>query len=212
MDNCAVTIVGYGDSITLAGRQEEKDRWLVVLGRSLEQAFPDRAFTVINSGVGGQTSREGLRRMDRDVVVHKPDWVLVQFGGNDATRDEGRHVSFEEFGENLDAVLSGVKAGTSAQVLLLTFPPIIDDWHAWGHDPFYEEWGGADGCVEEYRKITRRFAGENGLPLADIDRALRAVEAREGQGTCTLTDGVHLTTRGNAVAAEEVFRVLKGEV
>lgn len=56
---------------------------------------------MINSGVGGNTSREALDRIGKDVLVYRPDLVMVEFGGNDATPDPNREVSPDEFEENL---------------------------------------------------------------------------------------------------------------
>lgn len=207
-----VVVVGYGDSITLAKRQEPQNRWLTLLKVHLERAFPARVFEIINSGAGGNTSREGLARIERDVLDRHPDWVLVEFGGNDATPVKERHVSFEEYDRNLHAILTRIREATNARVVLLTFPPIIDEWHAFGSRDAFNEWDGPDAYVEEYRKITRRFAEHHGLILADIDKDLRKVEQTEGRGTCILRDGVHLTARGNAVVAEAVFAVLKTEL
>ncbi|MFZ4694539.1 MAG: DUF2961 domain-containing protein [Verrucomicrobiia bacterium] len=35
----------------------------------------------------GNTSAEGLKRIEADVLVHMPGLVLVEFGGNDAVHD-----------------------------------------------------------------------------------------------------------------------------
>ena len=207
-----VTIVGFGDSITLACRQPEDKRWLNVFGDMLEQRFPDRSFRTINAGAGGNTSREGLARLATDVLPHSPDWVLVQFGGNDATTDAKRHVSCEEFRANLQAIKSRVQEATDARIAVLTFPPVIDDWHGWGHDEFYRQWGGCDGCIEEYRKIARDFARQESLPLVDLNRAIREAARENGNEKYILPDGVHLTEDGNLAVAHEVFGVLCGRM
>ena len=41
---------------------------------------------VINAGIGGHTSWQGLERMDRDVLSKNPNTCFVAFGGNDLTR------------------------------------------------------------------------------------------------------------------------------
>jgi len=41
---------------------------------------------------------------------------------------------------------------------LLTFPPIINEWHAARSDPYYAPWGGLDQCVEAYRQRTCEVA------------------------------------------------------
>lgn len=202
------TIVGFGDSITLASRQPENKKWLNLLGTQLTQEFPGCAFEMVNAGVGGNTSREGLARIDRDVIPHAPDYVLVQFGGNDATRDETRHVPLDEFGSNLEAIRQRIAESTSAQIVLLTFPPVIEEWHAYGNDPFYKERGGQDTFIERYRERSRSFAQAHGFPIADISRTLRSAAGEHDVATYILPDGVHLTAEGNRVVAETIHDVL----
>ena len=97
----ALTIVAFGDSITQAKEVAPEKRWPELLRAALQARMPGRGFAVVNAGVGGNTSREGLARIERDVLAHRPDWVLVEFGGNDATHDPARHVPPDEFAANM---------------------------------------------------------------------------------------------------------------
>ena len=49
--------------------------------------FPKTAFTYINAGVGGTTSQFGVSRVDEDVLLYKPDFVIVEFSVNDDNND-----------------------------------------------------------------------------------------------------------------------------
>jgi lysophospholipase L1-like esterase len=199
-------VVVFGNSITQAGHQPEDKRWPDLLQTKLQARFPAARVTVINAGVGGNTSREGLQRMERDVLAHDPDWVTVEFGGNDAVPEKDRHVSLEEFRSNLEAVRTGIERNTKAKILLLTFPPIINEWHVYHQHPFYQGHDGIDGYIEHYRQSTRAFAARYRFPLADIDPALRQAIGKDGPEKYILPDGVHLTEQGNRVVAEETFR------
>ena len=201
-------IVAFGDSITQASGQPEGEKWIDLVGARLRARFPERDFVAINAGVGGNTSREGLARMKTDVLAHRPDYVLVQFGGNDATTDSARHVSLEEYDENLEKIRESVVGETGGAVVLLTFPPIIDEWHGWGDHEMYREAGGCDRYIEQYRQVTRAFAERHGLLLIDLDLALKAACATGGPGEYILPDGVHLTENGNEVVAETVYQAL----
>jgi len=207
----AITTVAFGDSITAAGNQDPGDRWPEILRGDLQEQFPEREITMVNAGVGGNTSREGLSRFEQDVLVHDPHFVLVEFG-NDATPEPDRHVSCEKFVSNLNAIKKGVEERSGGCVVLLTFPPIIDHWHSWYENEFYQQNGGQDAYQENYREATRRLSSEHGMPLADIDRALRTEMSVRGPGECILPDGVHLTARGNQCVAETVLAVLSPEI
>lgn len=192
-------IVVFGDSITNASTEmPETQRWPLLLEQALKRKFPTKTIRVVNAGVGGNTSREGLARLEKDVLRHKPDCVVVQFGGNDATPEPNRRVSLDEYRANLDAMRKG-SASVGAKMVLATFPPIVDRNHVWWYAAF-KDFGGQDAFVEQYREITRRFAEENGLGLIDLDRAIR-----RNPDEFILKDGVHLTAEGNKVTAELVF-------
>lgn len=49
--------------------------------------FPKTAFTYINAGVGGTTSQFGVSRVDEDVLLYKPDFVIIEFSVNDDNTD-----------------------------------------------------------------------------------------------------------------------------
>ena len=49
--------------------------------------FPKTAFTYVNAGVGGTTSQFGVARVDEDVLLYKPDFVVIEFSVNDEDTD-----------------------------------------------------------------------------------------------------------------------------
>jgi len=204
-----ITIVAFGDSITLESRQSEDKRWVRLTESKLNGIYPNKVFRILNSGVGGNTSREGLARIEQDVLSHKPDYVLVEFGGNDPTPDIERYVPFEEYESNLDCMWKKIVNEAKAQMLLLTFPPVINEWHAYSKHQFYDKWGGFENCVEQYRQITMNFAMKHAIVLIDINKALRKKIMHNSASRYILPDGVHLTDNGNSVVAETVFYSLQ---
>lgn len=198
-------IVAFGDSITLAAAQSPEKKWVNILSQKLNTGS-NVQWILINAGVGGNTSREGLARIEKDVLSHRPNVVFVEFGGNDATNDMNRHVSLDEFTQNLEKMLKSLTK-ISAQMVIVTFPPIIDQWHSIGTHEFYAKWGGLDHCVEEYRQASREFAKKHGLPLADIDIAFREAFKIQEAASLILPDGVHLTDKGNELVAEVIGKI-----
>jgi pimeloyl-ACP methyl ester carboxylesterase len=80
-------IVCLGDSVTgvyyhTGGRRA----WPELLQLALQQALPEQAVEVVNAGISGQTTRDGLARLERDVFAHQPQVVTISFGLNDLTR------------------------------------------------------------------------------------------------------------------------------
>lgn len=206
------TIVGFGDSIAEAAQMsDENKRWLNVLKRLLAETFPEDEFCVINAGVGGNSDREKIARLEKDVLVHDPDYILLEFGGNnsDPNRPE-RRVSLKEAEECLETVRKSISAKTGLAVI--TFPPVIDEQHIYYGHKFFQDKGGLEACTERYRAVSRDFAKRNHLPLIDFGRELAAKMKVDGANVYILPDGVHLTEQGNQELANLVFETLKSEI
>jgi lysophospholipase L1-like esterase len=186
------------------------DRWTTIISEKLNKRCGDTFgnIEVINSGVGGNTSREALARIDKDVIAYEPDIVLVEFGGNDVTDvtyELHREVSLYEFRMNINEIYNKIVAA-DARMVLLTFTPVIDDWHFAKSHTKYVLGGGQDNCIEPYRQCVRKFASEKGLLLIDTDIALRRACSEYSTEKIIIPDGVHLTKEGNKIIAESVFQ------
>ena len=206
-----ITIVAFGDSITEAIidlRPEQK--WTILLEKKLN-SYKNICWTVVNSGVGGNTSREGLARIQKDVISYKPDIVLVEFGGNDACPDKERAVCLKEYINNLDAISEKLVC-TGVEVILLTFSPIVDDWHIFGDDEKYMNVGGLDNFIELYRKASREFAKEKDLKLIDIDVVLRKACIMHARDQIIMKDGVHLTAKANEIVSDAICNYLVSQL
>ncbi len=157
-----ITIVGFGNSITEAKTQmpDENKRWLKILDRKLSYFYPNYSFTVINSGIGGNSAREAMARFDKDVLMYNPNYVLLELGGNnnDPGRPE-RRVLPNEFMDHLSHFKDSLPEKT--KVIVITFPPVFYDLHTYWQNPLYKEYlyeTEEELGIEKYVNITRRFA------------------------------------------------------
>ncbi|MEI6631791.1 MAG: GDSL-type esterase/lipase family protein [bacterium] len=69
-------IICFGDSISFGYGVNPGEDYPTVLSKLV-------AIPVINAGLDGDTSRDGLRRIDIDALDKEPLLVIVEFGGND---------------------------------------------------------------------------------------------------------------------------------
>ena len=94
--NPTVTLAFLGDSITqgcfeLLPRADQEfdnchDRQHVYhtyLQQILSVLYPSVPVNIINAGVAGMNAQHGLNRLQRDVLIHRPDLTIVCFGLND---------------------------------------------------------------------------------------------------------------------------------
>src|SRR5512136_828132 len=117
-NGCHITIVTFGDSITAgyAVRRGFPSFWKEML----QQKYPDARIEMINSGVSGDTTMDGLARLDWSVLSYEPDLVTVNFGINDCVMG----LELEEFEMNLVEMVRRIRAGPGSEILLLSSQPL----------------------------------------------------------------------------------------
>lgn len=80
--------VAIGGSITQAG-----EGWI---GSWLREQFPKSDITVINSGMSATGSSLGIFRIERDIIVHQPDLVAIEYCVNDGGLIDEDAIRFNE--------------------------------------------------------------------------------------------------------------------
>jgi lysophospholipase L1-like esterase len=76
-------IICLGDSITYGESLPSGKDYPSVLASLLRQRHPALDTVVINSGIGGNTSVQGVARLKRDALWYRPHVVIASFGLND---------------------------------------------------------------------------------------------------------------------------------
>ena len=86
-----ITIAALGDSITHGAFEADvydyENVYWNVLRRKIQAAYPYIPVNVINAGLGGYKASNSYMRMDRQVLLHEPDLVIVCFGLNDVQNE-----------------------------------------------------------------------------------------------------------------------------
>jgi len=184
------TVVCFGDSITHAGYPAELEKILGV--------------RVVDAGVNGNSSREGLARLERDVLARKPQIVALFFGTNDGRVDAPKkHVPLAEFEKNISTIVERCLQ-SGAKVVLGTMPPIDPVPYFTRHvKKDFEAVGGLENQVREYRAATLRVASAKNVPVVDLNQLLLKDATWRGP------DGVHPTKDGNRVIAELFAKQIK---
>lgn len=196
-------VVCFGDSITRANYLDAKETYPGVLGTLLPGVL------VRNAGVPGNTSEQGLARLDRDVLAHRPVAVVVLFGTNDSVLcEKGKYrVAVDRYRENLKRIIQGCrKKGT--RVVLCTLLPINAQPYFTRHPrEYYEAEGGLGAIVQRYRKAALAVGKEMKTPVVDLWAAMEKDETLLRPAP----DGVHPSEKGCRVIAEQVAKVLLSE-
>ena len=192
------TIVALGDSIT-----EDAQGWFEILRQVLEIGVEDANFTLVNSGVAYNTTADALRRVDRDVLMHEPDWVFVALGTFDVQRlsiaQDRTLLPLSETWENLNTIQEVVGNRCENPILWVTPTPVIEELLV--ENPIYE-YSISERDLVEVREL---IAGKTG-GIVD-PRGLRMGE-NEAEAWNYIGDGLHHSLSGHMNTVREVLRTM----
>lgn len=112
-----ITAVFLGDSIYQGAGASSSD---ANLESHMQKYFSEHynSATVINAGIGGTYSDQGLYRIKKDVAKHNPDIVFVDFCGND------RYLSQESYMEYMEGIARELISLPHQPVIVYNFPAI----------------------------------------------------------------------------------------
>src|SRR5580692_9593776 len=128
-----IKILAFGTSLTQGYGLPPGTEFPVVLQERLKQAAIDA--TVINAGVSGDTSSDGLSRLDWSLADH-PDAIILEAGSNDALRAIDPALTRK----NLTAILQKLQAAHVPVLLLgMKAPRNLGPEYAASFDPIYPD-------------------------------------------------------------------------
>jgi acyl-CoA thioesterase-1 len=160
-------IVAYGDSITAGGEATQPgliywQRW----ANELQRKYPRAKIEAINGATGGDTTRNGIERLQAKVLDQQPDLVIIAFGMND-NNVAPFGVPLEEFKRNLGVIIDRIQSGTKAEIILVSaFPP----------NP---NWRFGSKQMANYAGATGQVAREKRCAFADVYPNWITVAARK---------------------------------
>lgn len=111
-----INIVIFGDSVSHGGMRDYVDYENVYWNRLKKKMNALRDYVPVNmihASIGGTTAKRSLSRLERDVLKHEPDMVIVAFGLNDVNG------TLEDYTESLRTIFRRCLE-LGAEVIFLT--------------------------------------------------------------------------------------------
>ena len=91
-----ITVAAIGGSITYGGSASAPEKsYAALVAKWWEDAFPNTDVEFVNAGVGGTGSVIGAGRVEFDLLLREPDFVIVEFGVNDEATDAVAREAYE---------------------------------------------------------------------------------------------------------------------
>jgi lysophospholipase L1-like esterase len=189
----SLKIVAIGSSSTAgAGASGPGNAYPDQLEQDLARLFPTHAIDVVNAGANGQEVPDMLARLDTDVLAHKPDLVIWQFGSNGLLR--GRPLAELEEGARLGN--ARIRAANADVVLMdLQHAPRIDSAPA----------------RDEILAMMARIGHSTGTPVFHRYRLMKswAASLGSGYGRMVHPDQLHMTDDSYHCMAEALATSLR---
>ena len=214
-DTSPLLICAFGDSVTQGWMENEKldpaNVYHALVAGDLRAAHPHLIVNTLNAGIGGQTMAGSLDRLERDVIRHQPDLVLIGFGLNDSSMGlEG----VEAFKRDLRAGVERIARETQAAVVLLTPNQMCYEESdripgAWHHVFEALRERQVSGVLAAYDNAIREVGAETGALVADVYAEWERRRTAGKNTDAMLANGLnHPTREGHRLAADQISRVI----
>lgn len=169
--------------------------------------------TVVNAGIAGNFSWQGLERIQTDVLDKKPDFCCVMFGTNDVTAgkkglekyERSMRTIFQKLHDNgIEAVL--LTPGMLASRLVKGFRGF------WWIVHLYYQHLQKSGMMDRYVERARKVAREMKVPIADAYTEWKRLESEGVDTTAMLINGLnHPAPEYHKIFADKLFELIFGD-
>jgi acyl-CoA thioesterase-1 len=170
-----------GDSISAGYGIKESENWVQLLEDSVNSSGSQ--LKIINSSISGDTTIGGLSRIENDLITHKPNYVLVELGGNDALRG----YPIEKIKSNLLKIIDASFAAEANPIIMqIRIPPNY-----------------GKNYIAAFESIYSEIAEEKNIPLLTFLLEKVALDK-----TLMQPDGIHPNQKAQIIIANQVEKEL----
>lgn len=190
--NRTITLVFHGDSVPAGYFKtpvvETFNAYPHLVHVALKERYPNAVINVIVTARGGEAADGGAARFESDVLTHKPDVVLIDYGLND------RRIAFKESQEAWNRMIAMAKRA-DAKVIVLTPTP---DMTAALNDT-------RDTLFRHVQQI-RRTALLNEVALVDSYKQFAEYSDEHGSIEGVMSQSNHPNRQGHELVAAELVK------
>lgn len=195
-------VIFFGDSITQAG--VKPGGYIDLLNSMLISKGFDKNYQLEGAGIGGNKVYDLYLRMEEDVLMKKPDIVVIYIGVNDVWHKQsfGTGTDADKFEKFYLAIIKKLKQA-NIKIAICT-PAVIGERTDFSNQ--------LDGDLNKYSIAIRNIAKSENLPLIDLRSSFLQFNisnnSNNKESGILTTDRVHLNDAGNKLVAEEMWKVI----
>ncbi len=179
-------ILFFGNSLTAGMGLDPEEAFPAVIQSKLDSLRLD--YQVVNAGLSGETTASGKNRLNW-VLKQKVDIFVLELGANDGLRG----IPLEETRNNLQTIIDAVRQkNPEARIILagMQIPPNMGKEY-----------------TTEFREIFPELAQKNNAELIPF-----LLEDVAGIPELNQEDGIHPTTEGQKIVANNVWKILQAVI
>jgi len=193
--NRTINLVFHGHSVPAGyGRTPDVntfDSYPYQVLKELKQRYPDAVINVIVTAIGGENSTQGARRFKKDVLIHRPDVLFIDYALND------RKIGLPKAKENLESM---IRKALRRKIPVILLTPSADM-----NVPLLQP----DNELEQFATQIRALSVTYGLGLADSYSRFRQVEEKGEDIHAYMAQSNHPNAKGHALITAEIMRYFK---
>ena len=194
---------------TIIVDRHENRGWTAMLESQIHLAYPERRISYINAGIGGNSSRQMLARFDVDVLIHRPQWLLLSAGVVEVRRiyqpdRETERVLLDEYIANLTMMITKALSANTKVILLEPTPHA----HAVTDGPPEVTLQDVNTLTRQYAEAMKQVAQNNGIGFVQLFETMLTVESRLAGEVSLHADEVHLSPLGDLLYSQLVYEYL----
>jgi lysophospholipase L1-like esterase len=159
--------------------------------KKLKEIYPFAVINTIVTAIGGENSVKGAQRFERDVLIHKPDIILIDYGLND------RKVGLEKAYSAWNVMIKQAKEQGIKVILLTPSPDQTVDFD------------NAENDLKKHASQIRTIATENQIGLADSYQAFEFLYSDKLELNQYMSQVNHPNERGHELIANELIKWFK---
>jgi lysophospholipase L1-like esterase len=158
-----------------------------LLHKELKKRFPYAVINVIVTGIGGETADRGAKRFEKDVMLHSPAIITIDYALND------RRIGLAKAKLAWNSMIETAKA-EGIKVILLTPTGDLSSKMNNPNDP-----------LNQHAEQIRKLAKEHNVALADSLAAFKDYSAGEGQLKGLMSQINHPNRKGHDLVVKELM-------